>query len=71
LGYFTQKRYKYYDQNPKIFYIYKNIKFQENESYFKEKLNECKDLVPGNAISFFQEPETNEPEINEEIMHIE
>jgi hypothetical protein len=67
----SKKGYKCYDSNTKIFYISKNIKFQENESYFKEKLNECKGLEPLNTILFFKEPETNELEINEEIAHIE
>jgi hypothetical protein len=48
------------------------MKFHENKPFYKEKkMKEYNNQEPSNTFSLFQEPETNEPEINEEIVHIE
>jgi hypothetical protein len=66
----SKKGYKCYDPINKKFYISRNIKFQENEPFYKEKLKEIYDQEPSNMIPFIQEPK-NSVEILQEEQEVE
>jgi hypothetical protein len=72
LGYSSQKMgYMCYDPIHKKFYISKNVTFQENEPYYKEKINEQNLLEPSLEISYSQTPEISQetPQIENKILY--